>query len=597
MLRPNSSRASQLIILGDLVLSGLCYAVHDAAKLVPRSTITVNVDTATSTVTVPGAQPTTLVASSSILLTDTSEIVSYIQTAIPSEVRSQSSYACFVNSQYDYYSTPSWYTSLPPEVQSYYSSVNQDNTAACTSPGPSSTATSTQAQQSSTGGGLSTGAKVGIALGAVGAVAALLSALWTILKGNPCGHSPAKSAPAAAPQTPSKPMMQSPSPAHQGPVSPPPGYQSPTPMSQPNTPMWNGQAGSQAPPLWNGSAGSQVPSAWNGSAGSQAPTWNGSAGNQPQPAWNGSVGNQAPPTWNGSAGSEAPWNGAAGSQTSPTWNGTAGTDAASSAGNQAGSDWNGVAGSDAPTGQGPPFNGQAGSDAIGQTGPTWNGAAGGDGNWSGAAGGGSIPPAPGGAGQIPFVPIVAAAAYRRDRDRKELQQRTSSYAGSNSNQSGYASPVLVGSLPRRDSLNELPGPGVSSHSPWAGYSNESVRAEMPVDASPFYHEAHTDYPPIMAQTQQRTASSHSIPRRPVGSGSSSRALSDHGAGSPQPSYVGPASRRDSWSTPGRVSMVNSASARYPSGSPQESGSNSIYESGSRTIHEADEAYFRRHQAT
>lgn len=116
---------------------------------------------------------------SSFTATQSSDISAYLATAIPASARTESSDACFVNTPYSYYSTPTWYSTLPTQAQSYYSSVNQGNTAACTL---SPAGAAALAGSHSTHHGLSGGAIAGIVIGAIVAALLLLLLLLCCLR-------------------------------------------------------------------------------------------------------------------------------------------------------------------------------------------------------------------------------------------------------------------------------------------------------------------------------------------------------------------------------------------------------------------------------
>lgn len=116
---------------------------------------------------------------SSFTATQSSDISAYLATAIPASARTESSDACFVNTPYSYYSTPTWYSTLPTQAQSYYSSVNQGNTAACTL---SPAGAAALAGAHSTHHGLSGGAIAGIVIGAIVAALLLLLLLLCCLR-------------------------------------------------------------------------------------------------------------------------------------------------------------------------------------------------------------------------------------------------------------------------------------------------------------------------------------------------------------------------------------------------------------------------------
>lgn len=119
------------------------------------------------------AVSTSSTGASSFTSTDTSDIALYIQTAIPASDRSQSSNACFLNSAYSYYSTPTWYDAWPSQVQSYYSASNQGATAACTLSASQLNANAATRRSSGLSGGAIAGIVVGVIIGVL-IIAALL---------------------------------------------------------------------------------------------------------------------------------------------------------------------------------------------------------------------------------------------------------------------------------------------------------------------------------------------------------------------------------------------------------------------------------------
>ncbi|CAG9949160.1 unnamed protein product [Clonostachys rosea f. rosea IK726] len=146
----------------------------------PSSTINTS-ESATSTWSSSGStsygtsgRPTTTggTAPTSLPTDSTSDSISdIIRTAIPTSAQTEPTAPCFLTATGDsVYTTPDWYTALPSELQSYYSSVNVGAslssycTAAPTSPGGS---------HGTPGSSLSKGGKVGVAVGAVAIAVAL----------------------------------------------------------------------------------------------------------------------------------------------------------------------------------------------------------------------------------------------------------------------------------------------------------------------------------------------------------------------------------------------------------------------------------------
>ncbi|ORY17628.1 hypothetical protein BCR34DRAFT_583489 [Clohesyomyces aquaticus] len=92
--------------------------------------------------------------------TDAAEILKLLQSAIPQSAQTNPQAACFLRtSSNSVYTTPPWYTTLPPAAKTYFSDINT-NFAACT-------ATPSSNSSSSSGGSLSTGEKAGIGIGSV----------------------------------------------------------------------------------------------------------------------------------------------------------------------------------------------------------------------------------------------------------------------------------------------------------------------------------------------------------------------------------------------------------------------------------------------
>jgi hypothetical protein len=99
--------------------------------------------------------------------------LSTLRALVPSSAQTDPAAGCFVQQSYSAcYTTPSWWSTIPNDSQSYFSSVNSANNAACTS-------CPTMGGEGNT---LSTGAKAGIGIGAVAGVAALAALAFLAIK-------------------------------------------------------------------------------------------------------------------------------------------------------------------------------------------------------------------------------------------------------------------------------------------------------------------------------------------------------------------------------------------------------------------------------
>lgn len=143
-----------------------------------------------------------------------SDPLNILQTAVPKTAQDDPAGACFLNTKYHTYTTPAWYTAMPTPAQSYFASVNAQNTGACT--GASSSSSS----------GLSDGAKAGIGLGVLAGVAAFGALAFAFLKLGIIGSGATGAGSGAA---------------------------------------GGGAAASQPPPVWSGQTGGE--NAWNGMTG------------------------------------------------------------------------------------------------------------------------------------------------------------------------------------------------------------------------------------------------------------------------------------------------------------------------------------------
>lgn len=148
-----------------------------------------------------------------------SSVLDVLQTAVPQSVQSDAAGACFLNTAYTTYTTPSWYTVMPSNAQSYFASVNAENTAACVA---------------NNGGGsaLSPGAKAGIGVGVAVGLAGLGGLIYLLIKLGIIGGSSAATGAAGGSSAAAAAGTSS--------AAPPP------------PPTWNGVTGSE----WNGVTGS-----------------------------------------------------------------------------------------------------------------------------------------------------------------------------------------------------------------------------------------------------------------------------------------------------------------------------------------------------
>lgn len=131
----------------------------------------------TSTTTTPQLNPFTIQG-------PVAPALSTLRNLVPSSVQTDPTGACFVQQAYSAcYTTPTWWSTIPPDSQTYFSSANAANNAACTSCSKP---------------GLTTGAKAGIGVGVGVGVAALAGlAIFGIkagLMGGILGGSAAKAA-------------------------------------------------------------------------------------------------------------------------------------------------------------------------------------------------------------------------------------------------------------------------------------------------------------------------------------------------------------------------------------------------------------------
>ena len=147
--------------------------IQVSTAAVSLSTIVNGSTTATSTFTVSSGGSS---ASSSTGTSDSiAAIQQYIQSAVSTQSGSDATNACFLGNTR--YTSPPWYQNAPTQVQSYFSSTNQDISATCAALADSLFASPSH--------GLSKGAKAGIIAGAiVGALllVCLILLLWLCIR-------------------------------------------------------------------------------------------------------------------------------------------------------------------------------------------------------------------------------------------------------------------------------------------------------------------------------------------------------------------------------------------------------------------------------
>jgi hypothetical protein len=107
--------------------------------------------------------------------------LSELNAGVPPSAKANPAAACFLSTQFScYYTTPAWYTSLPSDAQSYYSSTNSvaDHSAFCTS----TAIINPQCNGTSPHASLSPGAKGGIGVGVVAGVVGIVGLIICIMK-------------------------------------------------------------------------------------------------------------------------------------------------------------------------------------------------------------------------------------------------------------------------------------------------------------------------------------------------------------------------------------------------------------------------------
>ncbi|VUC32040.1 unnamed protein product [Clonostachys rosea] len=147
----------------------------------------------TGTRTATGFDTTSDWISGSTLATD--DILSIIQTAVPAEAQTDPASACFLSTDHNsVYTTPDWYSGLPSQAQSYFSSVHA--TAASNGYCTADAASDGSSHSSS----LSTGAIVGAVIGSIAgalilaglALFALRAGWFTACRGGAAGAAAAR---------------------------------------------------------------------------------------------------------------------------------------------------------------------------------------------------------------------------------------------------------------------------------------------------------------------------------------------------------------------------------------------------------------------
>ncbi|PMD31605.1 hypothetical protein L207DRAFT_572798 [Hyaloscypha variabilis F] len=122
------------------------------------------VQSVTPTSTPNSPSPTPSPVASNPTPTPTPDPLSELNAGVPPSAKADLAAACFLSTQFScYYTTPAWYTSLPSDAQSYYSSTNSvaDHSAFCTS----TAIINPQCNSTSPHASLSPGAKGGIGVG------------------------------------------------------------------------------------------------------------------------------------------------------------------------------------------------------------------------------------------------------------------------------------------------------------------------------------------------------------------------------------------------------------------------------------------------
>lgn len=470
---------------------------------------------------------------------------SVLPSSLMAAISIQSSYGCFVNSPYSYYSTPTWYQSFPTQVQSYYSSVNQGSTSGCTLSPSQVAALAPSDKEHEPSSQLSTGQEVGAAIGSI------LGAGLIGLSIHLCIKHPGKVCPkgSSAPHSAAPPMSSIP------PHTIPPTHHPPTAPTAPGAPGHGVPPTHSIPPTH--SPPTHIPN-------QSLPTIN-------SPSWPPMV--PPPPVMPPTV---APAGAAplVHAPTHPTPNPNTGLHSPnlhppnpglSSPGAHPPNTGLGSPGAHLPpnTGLGSPPAHLPPNTGLGSP----------------------IPPP--GHGPAEFIP-VAGAVYRR-RDKDEAQVRTQPISTAATANAGHA-----------------PSSPVSSNAPWIGYSNDSQWAQPPAD---YFHEvpgeeslplhnqySHQNRPGISpAGYGVRNGSSNSIPRRPVGSPGSPGGQRGQGYRSPSAMSYNSGGYNYSWETRGNPVNESGSNTIYESGNQErfESGGGNIYESGGGSIYESGGGTYRR----
>jgi hypothetical protein len=156
-------------------ISTTAVLVATSSPIIPTSSNAFPISTGTETSAGISASSSSQKNTPASSIINTAALLSILQSGVPSSAQDNAAAACFLNRSYTaFYSTPSWYSDLPSSAQSYFSSLNAGNVAACSSAAGADSDTSK-------GSGLSTGAKAGIAVGAIAGVAIVALMIWLMI--------------------------------------------------------------------------------------------------------------------------------------------------------------------------------------------------------------------------------------------------------------------------------------------------------------------------------------------------------------------------------------------------------------------------------
>jgi hypothetical protein len=196
----------------------------------PSTTIAPSPTTLSTQVSTPSTanapSPTTL---STQVSKPSSNPLSELNEYAPTSVRTDPAAACFLSTQFTcYYTTPTWYKSLPSDAQSLYSATNAaaSHSAFCTS----TAVINPKCLNGTHNSGLSPGAEVGVGLGSAAGALAVTALILYLLKA--CLPASSKVPLAFKPFLPPPPPASIPPGAPGGPQAPQP----PANPAQPNVP-------------------------------------------------------------------------------------------------------------------------------------------------------------------------------------------------------------------------------------------------------------------------------------------------------------------------------------------------------------------------